>query len=121
MKICITSTGNTLDSQVDSRFGRCQYFIFFEDETDTSEVVENQAANAAHGAGIQAAQLVIDRKPEAVITGNIGPNASSVLLNASIKVYSATGKTVQEAIESYKQGKLKELIGPNVAGHFGMG
>ncbi|MFC2060988.1 NifB/NifX family molybdenum-iron cluster-binding protein [Elusimicrobiota bacterium] len=121
MKICVTSTGNNLDSQVDPRFGRCQYFVFYDYETGKSDIVENQAADAAHGAGIQASQLVIERKPEAVITGNIGPNASSVLFNAGVKVYSATGKIVQEAIESYNQGKLKELTGPNVQGHFGLG
>ncbi len=121
MKICITSTKNTVDSEIDPRFGRCQYFIFYDDKTDKSEVVENRAADAAHGAGIQASRLVIDRNPDAVITGNIGPNASSVLMNAGIKVYSSIGKTVREAIASYKQGKLKELSGPNVEEHFGLG
>lgn len=41
MKICITSEGKTLDSKVDPRFGRCQYFIIVDSETLVFEAVEN--------------------------------------------------------------------------------
>ncbi len=33
MKICITSTGPRLDSEMDPRFGRCQYFLFVDPDT----------------------------------------------------------------------------------------
>ena len=41
MKICITSEGNNLDSQVDSRFGRCQYFIIVETDTLEFDAIQN--------------------------------------------------------------------------------
>ena len=109
-----------LDSQMDSRFGRCKYFIFSYDKDGKPEIIKNKAEDAAHGAGIQASQLVIDKRPDLVITGHIGPNASTILMNAGIKVYSATGKTVREAIGSFNNGDLKELTGPNVQEHFGL-
>jgi len=119
MSICVTSTGKSLDSQTDFRFGRCAFFVFVDE--NSVETVENPAVSAAHGAGIQAARLVMDKKPEAVITGNVGPNASSVLTNAGIKVYLFTGGTVGQAVKAYKNGELKESEGPTVGGHFGAG
>ena len=41
MKICITSQGDTLDSPVDPRFGRCQYFSIVETETMEHESIRN--------------------------------------------------------------------------------
>lgn len=33
MLICITAQGDNLDSEIDPRFGRCNYFIFYDTET----------------------------------------------------------------------------------------
>ncbi len=121
MKLCLTSTGKDLEASVDHRFGRSRYFIFAATEGKKYRVIENSAASASQGAGIRAAQIVMDQKPEAVITGNLGPNASSVLLNAGIKVYQHGGGSVQEAIESFNKGVLKEITQATVGGHFGAG
>ena len=53
MKIAITSTGQTLDSQVDPRFGRAAYFIIVDTETMEFETIENQNVNASGGAGVK--------------------------------------------------------------------
>jgi len=54
MKICISSEGNTLDSKVDPRFGRCRTFIIVDTETMAFEAVDNAGTEASGGAGIQA-------------------------------------------------------------------
>ncbi|MFW6134186.1 MAG: NifB/NifX family molybdenum-iron cluster-binding protein [Elusimicrobiota bacterium] len=120
MKICITSTGETLDSQIDNRFGRCGYYIFYHTEEKQKEVVNNSAAGAAHGAGIQAGQTIIEKNPDIVITGNIGPNAMRVLSAAGIKVAVFQSGTVQQAIDACIKGELKEVSQSTVGGHFGM-
>jgi len=74
MKIAITSTGKTLDSQVDPRFGRAAYFVIIDNETMDFSVIENESVAAAGGAGISSAKVVIDTGVEAVLTGNCGPN-----------------------------------------------
>ena len=52
MKVCITSGGDTLESQVDPRFGRCAFFIVVDTETMEFEVVENRNVQAMGGAGM---------------------------------------------------------------------
>ncbi|MBN2406317.1 MAG: NifB/NifX family molybdenum-iron cluster-binding protein [Elusimicrobia bacterium] len=121
MKICLTATGEGPESHVDPRFGRCGYFVFHDTGTGGYEAVKNNAAGAPHGAGIQSAQLVIERRPDVVITGNIGPNASSVLSAAGIKVVTFGGGTVEEAVMAMAAGKLRAAEGPTVPGHHGTG
>jgi len=119
MKICLTATGDNLESQLDLRFGRCQYFIFLDSDTDEFEAIQNPALSAMHGAGIQSAQLVLDKKPQAVITGNTGPNASSVLSAAGINVLAGFPGTINEVVQAFKKGELKPMVGPTVPSHFG--
>ena len=75
MKIAISANGTDRNAQVDPRFGRCQYFLIIDTDGDQTEAVPNAAQSAGGGAGIQAAQTVADRNVEAVLTGNVGPNA----------------------------------------------
>lgn len=121
MKIAISSSGKDLDSQIDPRFGRCQYFIFVDPETMEFEVSENEGLMAMGGAGVQAAQLVVQKGVKALITGNLGPNAASALSGSGIKIYLVSSGTVKEAIEAYKTGSLREVSGATVPPHFGMG
>ncbi|MDD5562047.1 MAG: NifB/NifX family molybdenum-iron cluster-binding protein [Candidatus Omnitrophica bacterium] len=120
MKICITSEGKTLDSKVDSRFGRCQYFIFFDTDSGKFEERENTNAQFQGGAGIQSGQFVVAKGVKAVLTGNIGPNAHQVLSAAGISVFTGASGTVKEAIEGYKNGKYKAADEPSVGSKFGM-
>lgn len=120
MKICITSQGNTLNSNVDPRFGRCQYFIFVDTDSIGFEAVENPSISAAGGAGIVSGQLVSSKGVKAVLTGNVGPNAFQTLQAAKIDVITGVSGSVKEAIEKYKKGELKPTQGPSVGSKFGM-
>lgn len=121
MKICVSASSNSLDTNVDSRFGRCPYFVIIDSETMEFDVVSNDSTNAAHGAGIQAAQTVVNNGAKVVITGNVGPNAFQVLSTTGIKVLTGVSGTIKEAVEKYKNDQLQETANPTVGGHFGMG
>jgi predicted Fe-Mo cluster-binding NifX family protein len=121
MKIAISSTGKDLNCQIDPRFGRCQYFLFVDPDTMEFEAAENAGLMAPGGAGVQAAQSVAQKGVDALITGNLGPNAASALSAAGIKVYLVPGGTVKDVIEEYKSGSLREASGATVPPHFGMG
>jgi predicted Fe-Mo cluster-binding NifX family protein len=121
MKVAISSSGTTLQSNVDPRFGRCPYYIVYDTESDSFKHVENKSGQATGGAGIQAAQMISNMNVESLITGNIGPNAYRVLSEASIKIYSGATGSIKDAIEKFKKGEYKQTIGPDVESHFGMG
>jgi len=107
MKICVTSTGPTMDASVDPRFGRCQYFVFVDSETMEYEAMPNPSIGASSGAGIQAAQTVADKGAGIVITGQVGPNAIATLGATNITIVTGASGTVNDAIEQYKSGRLQ--------------
>ena len=120
MKIAITSTGETLGSNVDQRFGRAAFFIVVDIETMDFAAIENGNVAASGGAGTGSAKVVIDAGAEAVLTGNCGPNAECALIAAGVKLYIGVTGTVAEAIELFKSGGLTVADGPSVKSHFGM-
>jgi predicted Fe-Mo cluster-binding NifX family protein len=119
LKIVVTSKGNTMDSQLDQRFGRADYFMVVDTDTTEFEVVANAAAAAAGGAGIVSAQAVVEKGVQAVVTGNVGPNALSVLQAAKITIYKGQAVSVRENVELFKKEAL-EKVDAAVPAHFGM-
>lgn len=121
MKIAISATGPDLDAQVDSRLGRCQYFIIVDPETMEFEGIQNISAGAMHGAGIQTAQIIISKGAKVVLTGNSGPNAFQTLSAAGIQVIVGVSGKIREAIERYKKGEFQSTNQASVSSHFGTG
>ncbi len=131
MKVAVSSTGPDINSQVDPRFGRCQYFLIVETDTMHAEAIQNTAAMASGGAGIQAAQMVAQRGAQAVLTGSLGPNATQALAAAGLEVALGTSGTVKEAVEQFKSGNVQaekptasptgQSIGMGMGGGYGLG
>lgn len=119
MKVVVSGSGTDLSCQVDPRFGRCPYYLIVDTDTMAFEFISNIANGSAHGAGIKAAQLVASKGVEAVLTGNVGPNAYRALSGSSIKVISGITGSVIDAVERFKRGDFNETEGPTVQGHFG--
>jgi predicted Fe-Mo cluster-binding NifX family protein len=123
MKVAVSTTKGGLDDNICPIFGRCPTFTIVEvggKSIEKTNVIPNPGAQAGGGAGIAAAQTVIDAGADEVITGNCGPNAIGVLSQSGIKVYVASG-TVKSAVEDLLAGELSPLESPSVSGHFGMG
>ncbi len=121
MKIVVTANAEGMEAEASPVFGRSAYYVFVDTESMESEVLENPAVGAASGAGVQAAQLMVQQGAEAVVSGNVGPNAFEVLRSAGVHVYVFEGGTVRQAVEAFKAGELsrtREATGP---AHAGMG
>jgi predicted Fe-Mo cluster-binding NifX family protein len=114
MNICITAEGPSLDAKIDPRFGRCRYFIFVDIETMKFQAIENKNLQASGGAGIQSGQLMASNQIEAVLTGNVGPNAFQTLQAAGIEIFTGVSGTISEVLEKYKEGAFKKTQGPTV-------
>ena len=121
MKIAVSSTGREPTSHVEAHFGRCPGFLIVDPEKGDYEYLDNNAIGTAHGAGIQAAQLLASRGVIAVLSGNVGPNAYGALTAAGIKVFTGVSGIVSEAVERYAKGEFANVKGPTVGGHFGTG
>jgi len=120
MKICVTSTGPSLDAPVDPRFGRCQYFMIVDSETMEYEAMPNPSIGASGGAGIQAAQTVSGKGVSVVVTGNLGPNAVQTLTAAGIEMVTGASGTIRDAVEQYKSGGLSQTTSPTVPEYSGL-
>jgi len=119
MKIAFSTNGNTLESLLDTRFGRCSRFLILDTETNHYEILENtQNLNAVQGAGIQSAQTVLKTGAEALVTGHCGPKAFKVLHAAGITIYLADNRPIDELAKTFAAGKLAELTDADVEGHW---
>lgn len=104
-RIAVTSTGESATSEMDQRFGRARYFLIRDQETGEWTAVDNSKVGAvAHGAGIQAAQELVDRKVSVVLTGDCGPKATAVLEAAGIEIRTGYSGSVQSAFKQYERG-----------------
>ncbi|MCF8085171.1 MAG: NifB/NifX family molybdenum-iron cluster-binding protein [Deltaproteobacteria bacterium] len=109
MKVMITSTGVTTEDAMDPRFGRCSTFLLVDTEEETVQAIPNEAVTRGSGAGIQAAETIVDLGAEAVITGQVGPKAAQVLKAAGIPVYVGGSGTAREALEAFRENRLNRL------------
>jgi predicted Fe-Mo cluster-binding NifX family protein len=103
VKICITALGNTIDSEVDPKFGRAQYFLFLTPDSDQVEAISNPNKELAHGAGIQAAQFISSKNPSVVITGELGPNADRVMKESGIRIITGVKGKVKDVLKDYME------------------
>ena len=121
MKIAIPVDEKSMESTVCQSFGRTPYYLFYDTEGGTSEFQDNSAAASQGGAGIKAAQLIVDEKTDALLTPRCGENAAQVLRGAGVKIYKTMNNSIKDNIEAFKEGKLSELkeIHPGLHNHRG--
>lgn len=81
MKIAVSSCGIFLDSPIDPRFGRCDYFVIVDAIDMSFEVFDNDSEGLTQGAGVQSAKFVVSKGAQVVITGHIGLNAIRALFH----------------------------------------
>lgn len=101
-KICVTSLGPDLDSEVDPKFGRSLFFLFFDPESKDFEAIKNPNRELGHGAGIQTAQFVARQNVGLVLSGDFGPKAAQVLQAAGIRMERGITGSVKEALAKFK-------------------
>jgi predicted Fe-Mo cluster-binding NifX family protein len=86
MKIAITSTGNSPDATLDSRFGRCSYFVIYDTESGSTEFIPNPIKQAMEGAGPASIQLVASKGVEKVVSGEFGAKVKAIFDSLKIQL-----------------------------------
>jgi predicted Fe-Mo cluster-binding NifX family protein len=110
MKVAVSASGMDMDCEMDPRFGRCSHFILVDSDTIDFETINNPNRGIQGGAGIGAAQILVDKGVGAVITGSVGPNAYRVLSAAGIQMYTSMSGRIRALIEMYKSGSLHPAV-----------
>ncbi len=105
MKIAIPLDENKTD--VCAVLARTPFFLFWEDGTETA--VPNPAAQAQSGAGVQAAQFLVDSGISDLITPRCGQNAADVFSAAGIGIYKAAAASASENIRLCLTKELEKL------------
>lgn len=102
-KIAVTSTGNSMESFVSEHMGRCQYFIIVDPKTMDYEAVLNLGEQMQSGAGPKAAELIINKGAEVLLTGSVGDKAEIALKKGNIKIVDGFKETMKvvDALNSY--------------------
>lgn len=111
MKLIISAQNSSLESHIDSRFGRSPWLILFNTETNQWEAFQNPGASQSGGAGVAAAQFVVDQKADVVISGDFGPHAARAFQAAKIemRLFTETTATAQEAVDHFKNNQLPKF------------
>jgi len=121
MKIAIPVDEKSMETSVCMSFGRTPYFLVYETDTKESIFLDNSAAASQGGAGIKAAQALVDNDVKALLTPRCGENAADVIKAANIKIYKTANDSINDNINSFNDGKLSLLgeIHPGFHNHGG--
>lgn len=110
MIIAIPVEGNTENVQASRSFARAPYVMFYDTEKKQAQYVDNSViAKSQGGAGIRAAQAMIDKGVTAVLAQQCGRNAATTLSAANIRIYRIDHASAMENIEAFVRGELSEL------------
>lgn len=108
LAVCAKEPG--LDSKVDERFGRAEYYVIFDEAKNMPQSIENKAKFEAGGAGGTAVRLLNENGVDVLLAPELGPKAMDAIKAFEMTVYRYTEqKTVRETIEDYKAGKLSKI------------
>ncbi len=109
MKVALPVDDQSLETTVCMSFGRAPYFMLYETETKEHSFLGNSAANSPGGAGIKAAQTIVDSQVDVLLTPRCGENAAGVLQTAGIKLYKTVPESAMGNINSFLAGDLSPL------------
>jgi len=109
MKIAMPVDDKYMESGVCVSFGRTPYFVMYDTNIKESIFLDNSAAASQGGAGIKAAQSIVDKGANVLITPRCGENAADVLKAANIGIYKSINGSFMDNINAFVEGKLSLL------------
>ena len=109
MKIALPVEIESMDTEICPSFGRTPFFLIYETESCSSQFINNSAADSPGGAGIKAAQLIIDQGVDVLLAPRCGKNAAEVFIPAGIKIYKTVSALAADNLKAFSAGQLNAL------------
>ncbi|RDV81711.1 NifB/NifX family molybdenum-iron cluster-binding protein [Ammonifex thiophilus] len=105
MKIAVSAKGDTPEALVEPNFGESSHFLIYDTESGSYRAVPNRMREEPE-AGIRTVEMLKEEGVEAIVTGNLGPNALQAIAAAGMECRIGAGGTVKDAVEAYLRGEL---------------
>ena len=104
MKTVITSTGDSVESIFDKRFGRAAWYCVYDEETGATGFHQNPNAETGHGAGTKAVEMMMELGIKKIISGDFGPKAKELLdrFNIQMVIMHDDDSSVKQIIDKIK-------------------
>jgi len=100
----VVSENKGMESMIDSRFGRGNYFMVYDMENDNViEIEENKFRNEGHGVGIKTAGIAVEKGCALAIGALPGPKAEQVFTEGHIEIFVVKEGTVKDAVRKYRE------------------
>lgn len=99
MKILFPSMGEAIDSSMDNRFARADWFVIVDTESNNTYALRNSHKKGGHGVGQLVAQVVVDENVDMVVAPQVGPKAMSALKSAGVKVITGKSGNIRNILE----------------------
>ena len=109
MKTAIPVETNKPGACINKTLGRTPFFLVYDTDTKEAQYIENTAARSQGGAGIRAAQLIVDSGADVVIAPACGKNTADVLAASDIRILRSSGCSVKDNLNALMEGSLEEL------------
>ena len=113
--ISISIAKESLDAPVEALFGRARFFILADPGTMEWEALDNLSSLSANQlVGVMAAQRLVRKNIQTVMTGKCDSKAFAELKSAGVQVSLDTKGTVRQTLDSLSRGEVSPATGPNV-------
>ncbi len=117
MKVVIPVDENTTSTSVCVSFGRAPFFMIYDSETKQYNFINNTAADSPGGAGIKAAQLIVDSDAAVLLTPRCGDNAAEVLKAGGVMLYKTSSGSAADNVSAFFSDKLAPLTETHAGFH----
>ena len=119
MKVCFPVKSNEGMSSIPyNHFGSAPEFVICDLESNDVKAIGNGDLGHEHGK-CQPIKALSGEVVDAVVVGGIGKGAIVKLNSMGIKVYQAIEGTIEENVNSLKNGELKEFDSNHICNHDG--
>jgi len=112
MKLAFCVRGSDFPLSLDDRFGRSDKFCIVESRTgERIKMVENTMKDLSGSAGVGAVQLLFEEGVEGLVAPHLGPTAEDARKKVKMQLWDQGDcKNIDDAIASWEEGELKEIL-----------